>query len=215
MPLVFVLMNRRTKTAYEAVFEFINSKVFDLSGTKTFVTDFELAMRNALSEKYPLASFTACHFHFAQAVRRNATKINGLLDFIRKNELAKKTYYKMMYLPMLPPGHIDIIFNTILKEDVKTINNRKFDKFFGYYRRQWIVKEGSRKISVFGKEIRTTSPAEGYNRALNAYCQKKGSFVWFCCSIRNQEFMKTKEFAAFVESGGIDGRKQKKDDKVK
>lgn len=109
MPLVFVLMNRRTKTAYEAVFEFINSKVFDLSGTKTFVTDFELAMRNALSEKYPLASFTACHFHFAQAVRRNATKINGLLDFIRKNELAKKTYYKMMYLPMWPPGHIDQI----------------------------------------------------------------------------------------------------------
>lgn len=203
-------MNRRTTEAYEAVYDFVNSKVLELAGAKLFITDYELAMRNALKKKYPIAKFTACHFHFAQAVRKNAMSINGFMKFIEQNDLAKRTYYKLIYLPLLPPGQIDIIFNTVITDDVEAIGDAKFDKLFKYYRRQWMRKEGARKISVFGKETRTTSPAEGFNRALNAYCQKKGSFVWFCSNIRNQEFMKSKEFATFVHSGGIEGWNQKK-----
>lgn len=72
------------------------------------------------------------------------------------------------------------------------------------------MKEGPQKISVFDDEIRTISSAEGYNRGLNDYCQKKGNFTFFCVSIRNQEFMKRSEFFGFAESGGIlvDNRKR-------
>lgn len=75
-------------------------------------------------------------------------------------------------------------------------------------------KEGLARISVYGNELRTTSPAEGYNRALNDYCQKKGSFIWFCVSIRNQEFMKNREFSSYKDSGRLVGSHQKKEDKV-
>lgn len=47
-PIIFVLMNKRTQKSYEAVFEFINVKIFDMGGTKMFITDYEKAMRNAL-----------------------------------------------------------------------------------------------------------------------------------------------------------------------
>lgn len=206
-------MNRRTQKAYEMVFEFISKKIFDLSSAKCFITDFEVAMRNALRIKYPSASHRGCAFHFAQAVRKNAAKIDGFIEFLRNNLAAKKIYYKLMYLVHLPPIQIDIMFNS-LKQSAREINDVRLNQFIGYFERQWIVKEGSWKITVFGKEVRTTSPAEGYNRYINEYCQKKGSFIWFCCSIRSQEFMKTNEFRAFVESGGIVGAQQKKTDKV-
>lgn len=206
-------MDRRTKEAYNSVFDFINAKVFDMAGTKIFYTDFELATRNSLKEKYPSAKLSTCHFHFAQAIYKNASKINGLKEYIRENEAAKSIYYKLMYLALLPASDIIQMFNS-LKSEANDLRNRKLDKFVSYFRRQWIVKEGPQKISVFDNEIRTTSSAEGYNRALNDYCKKKGSFPWFCASIRNQEYMKRSEFSGFAASGGILGNNRKKVDMV-
>lgn len=206
-------MDKRTKAAYSAVFDFINTKIFDLAGTKMFYTDFELAIRNALREKYPASKLSTCHFHFAQAVQKNASKIKGLTEFIRENESARNIYYRFIYLALLPPNDIIPMFNH-LKSEVKDLSNTKMTKFVSYFCRQWIKKEGPQKISVFENDIRTTSSAEGYNRALNDYCRKKGSFPWFCVSIRNQEYMKRAEFTGFVASGGILGNKRKKSDVV-
>lgn len=206
-------MDKRTQKAYDYVFDYINEKVFDLSGTKIFITDYEQASRNALRTKYPLAKLTACHFHFAQAIRKKGSQIKPFIDFVRTDKAAEKIYYKLMYLPLLPARFIEPMFNQ-LKDESEKIEKEIFKKFIEYYHTQWIKKEGPERISVFGNETKTTSPAEGYNRALNDFCQKKGSFVWFCCSIRNQEFMKNKEFAAYVESGGLTGSHREKDDVV-
>lgn len=212
-PLIFILMSKRTKKVYKSVFKFINAKIFNLNGAKTFYTDFETATRNALNEKFPHAKIKLCHFHFAQAVRRKATKINGFIDFLRENTAAKRIYYQLMYLPLLPAKCILSIFEEISTK-ANVISQVKFEEFLKYYAKQWIRREGPRKISVFGSEMRTTSAAEGYNRALSDYCHKKGSFFWFCVSIRNQEYMKQKEFTAYAESGGLLGHHQKKEDKV-
>lgn len=118
-----------------------------------------------------------------------------------------------MYIPLLPPEAILTAFRAI-KNKAEEIDKDKFSEFLKYYDNQWMKKEGPHKISVFGNEMRTTSPAEGNNRALNEYCQKKGSFVWFCASIRNQEYMKSSEFRSYKESGGLVGCRQKKADKV-
>lgn len=96
-------MSRKTSDAYEAAFDFINLKIFNMEGTKLFVTDYELALRNALRKKYPGSKLSSCHFHFAQAIRRKGTQIHGFIDFLRSNDAAKKIYYKLMYLPLLPP----------------------------------------------------------------------------------------------------------------
>lgn len=118
-----------------------------------------------------------------------------------------------MYLPLLPAKEINAIFSSQEKIAIE-LNEPSMDRFISYYKRQWIRKEGPAKISVFGDETKTTSPAEGYNRHINEYCPKKGSFIWFCTSMRSQEFMKSSEFHAFVESGGLTAPKQNKQDRV-
>lgn len=206
-------MSRKTRKAYEAVFDFINEKIFDLSGTKEFITDYETALRKALKKKYRRAKLSACHFHFAQALRRKAKSISGFMEFLRNNEAAKKNYFDLMYLPLLKAKQIELAFNEIRKK-AEQIDRIKFEPFIKYFHKQWIKKEGPKEISVYGHETRTTSAAEGFNRNLNAYCQKNGSFVWFCVSIRNQVFMKSNEMFEFVKSGGLVGCQQKKEDKV-
>lgn len=62
-------MSKRHQKSYETVFEFISQKLIDLSRTRKFHTDYEIAMRNALKKKCPVSKQSACQFHFAQAVR--------------------------------------------------------------------------------------------------------------------------------------------------
>lgn len=121
-------MSRKTRKAYEAVFDFINAKIFDLSGTKEFITDYETALRKALKKKYRRAKLSACHFHFAQALRRKAKSISGFMEFLRNNEAAKKIYFDLMYLPLLKAKQIEPAFIEIRKK-AEEIDRIKFEPF--------------------------------------------------------------------------------------
>lgn len=207
-------MNRKTLTCYESAFEFVIEKIIDFRRTvKLFITDYEMSMRNAIRSKFTFSKLSACFFHYAQAIRRKASKIPGFFNFLHVNSSAREIYYKIMYLALLPKSKINATYDS-LKIKADEISHRDFELFLKYYHKQWITKEGADSFSVFGREIRTTCAAEGYNRVLSEYCQKHGSFIWFVASIRNQEFMKTNELREFIKSAGTTGDPQKKEYKV-
>lgn len=58
-----VLMSRRTKAAYLAVFEHIIG-VHSFETVQLIVSDFETPLRDGLSETFPLAKIVGCNFHF-------------------------------------------------------------------------------------------------------------------------------------------------------
>lgn len=82
-PFAYILMDRRTKAAYKAVFKFINDNVLCLNGVASFTSDFEKAMRSALQCLYPSTARFTCHFHYCQALKRRAWQTEGLVDKIR------------------------------------------------------------------------------------------------------------------------------------
>lgn len=132
-------MSNKTQRAYEDVFNYINDHVFSMSSSQSFTTDYELAMRNALRKLYPNAEQIACYFHFTQAVKRNASKMPGLVDLIHSNETAKSIYYRLHCLPLLPPEHIVDVFKQLRNEANET-NANIFRSMFTYYHNQWIKK---------------------------------------------------------------------------
>lgn len=73
IPLVYVLMTRRTEAAYRHAFQFINDELFELN-CQSIMSDFEIGMRNALRAVVPGIKVTGCWFHFCQALRRYAMK---------------------------------------------------------------------------------------------------------------------------------------------
>lgn len=132
-------MSKKSRRAYDHVFQYIEQNIFKLSKVTTFTTDYEIAMRAAIAECNPTAQLYACHFHFAQACKRKATQIDGLVTLIRTNKNAESIYYRILSLPLLPVNHIISAFNE-LRTEARALKNSSMNKFFVYFRRQWILK---------------------------------------------------------------------------
>lgn len=105
---------------------------------RSFMTDFEKAMRGALREVHPVALFYTCWFHFTQAVKRHASEIGGsVMGHIRSNTPLAKIYYQLMCLPLLPAVEIEPTFYLVKQETIAEHGN-VFNQFFRYFERQWL-----------------------------------------------------------------------------
>lgn len=92
-PFAYVLMTRKTQRAYQHLLAFIEKNVCSLK-CKSFTSDYEIAMRNALAILYPGTRLVACWFHYSQALKRKVRQMPGLERFLRGNEAAEAIYYK-------------------------------------------------------------------------------------------------------------------------
>ena len=96
-------------------------------------------MRNALRKLHPDLKIFGCWFHFCQAVKRQAKKLNELAIQINQNKSAQLIYHKLLSLPLLPPKEINTAFH-ILCTEAKEIDEKSFLNFLLYYERHWLVK---------------------------------------------------------------------------
>lgn len=106
---------------------------------KSFMTDYERAMRSALGKVYPQATLFTCWFHFTQAVKRHAKQIPGFAKAIKDDQVAMEIYGKMLCLPLLPAQHINATWARI-RAEAFSFDERRFKRFVKYYEQQWIVK---------------------------------------------------------------------------
>lgn len=152
-PFIFVLMSHKSEAAYKDVLNFIKTNIKSKNKNEIncakFTTDYEVAMRNALSDAFPDAQSVACWFHFTQAVKRYASKIPGFFKYLHdeNNDEALQIYYKLLCLPLLPAEHIVATFN-ILKKEAFDLNKKEFAKFMSYYYRQWISKVKNKCVFI-------------------------------------------------------------------
>lgn len=128
-------MSRKTEQCYKHLFETLR-EYFPLNG-KSVMTDFELALRNAIRAVYPEIETNTCWFHFCQAAKRKASQISPFTNAMKKNDILKDAYYKMLALPLLPEENIVQCFQIIKSQiaDVKVVK-----PFIKYYENQWIKK---------------------------------------------------------------------------
>lgn len=135
IPFIYSLMSRKTKRAYTAVFKYIHENIIPLT-CKSFMTDYEKAMRAGLLDVLPNGTATACVFHFKQAAKRNARKSPALIKFLNSTPNAKRLYYKLLSLPLLPAVEIANAFAELKKQALDM--NKVFSTFLNYFEQQWI-----------------------------------------------------------------------------
>lgn len=84
IPFAYCLMSNRKKITYIAVFTWINDNIGLIDGLKcdTLMADYEVAMSEGFIAVAPAGKLSHCHFHFAQAVKRNAKKCVSMQDFM-------------------------------------------------------------------------------------------------------------------------------------
>lgn len=172
--------------------------------------DFEKALRNAFILVVLDADVASCLFHFKQATKRNFMKNGRLVQFCRENNTAKKLYYKLMMLPLLPAKHIRSCFDTLKNQALSM--TELYRRFLAYYKLQWIRglnviynltfdiysvekfryhvyqsafcrQEKPETISVYKLPNRTNNSLEAFNGVLGKKLQKHGHFFKFVATL--------------------------------
>ena len=120
IPLVHVLMERRTTGHYRQVLQFIKTAIRRTTnhrwGPRSVVCDFESAMHAAVKTELQGTSITACYFHFCQNLWWKIQELGLSGPFCQNQRL--KTYQKGNEVVCLSV-YKDISFRLYLKSSCK------------------------------------------------------------------------------------------------
>ena len=74
-------MTKKTQAAYTAVLRYIKEQVLATNNIVLAMTDFERALRNAITEVFPAAYCTGCNVHYDRVSifqLQNIISVNGI-----------------------------------------------------------------------------------------------------------------------------------------
>ncbi|KAK3909688.1 hypothetical protein KUF71_017303 [Frankliniella fusca] len=174
IPLVRVLMRKRTKEAYLAALEKIKSLAPRLNPQK-IMTDYESAEQWALGRAFPNAELHGCLFHYSKAIGAKARKL-GMYKVIKKNYHVRTLVRWLTCLPLLPVASIKKGLREIARRAVKKGVAEHMVKLLQYWVRFWLPK--LHVLSVSGCADRTTNASESDNRMLQDAVPVKRPNVW-------------------------------------
>lgn len=117
--------------SYTHVFKYVKKHIFNLE-CKSFTTDYEKALKNAIRSCFPSSKRVSCWFHYTQAVRKKVSKLPSLFHLIRTNPDVAKLYFKFQSLPLLRHDFIESAFES-LDKDV-------FIPFVDYFHSRWMIR---------------------------------------------------------------------------
>jgi hypothetical protein len=172
VPVLHVLMVRKSKGDYRRLFRWLNSVLKDknnsIGALHTILIDFEMASKKAMEIELKTAArgidIKGCRFHFGQAVSRNFDK-KGLKP-LKDNEEVFQWKKRILGLPLLPPKYVRYIWETELKNYPKVRGfSSQFKKFCAYFEKQWLSSdEYITHWNHFNNSLcRTTNSAEGWH----------------------------------------------------
>ncbi|XP_053594444.1 uncharacterized protein LOC128667616 [Microplitis demolitor] len=174
IPIFWSIMTNKSEECYLRVFNFIKEK-FPSFNPKTYMSDFEIGMHNAVETAFPDIDANHCYFHYAQAINKNARDlglINKTTIKVTTHPEIYVTIKQLIALALLPPKLIISTFNN-LKEVVTQDFGQRFDRLFDYYERFWIKTIKPRGFSVYNlREDKTDNYEESCNRNLNDLLKK-------------------------------------------
>lgn len=182
------MMTRKTQKAYEHALRYVHENLFPFR-CEAIITDYEIAMRQAIKNVVPGIKLLGCWFHFAQAIRRKVASLPDLFELVRTDQKIQNVYYKIICLALLPHDKIDKAFNELALEGLQL--TKAFTPFVKYFQSQWLKRVGAKNFSVFLEETRTTCAAEGYNGKLGKKFQTHPNFFVFIESLQWEEFFKS------------------------
>lgn len=128
-------MSSKTAVCYEAIFKFIEAKVFKLEPGE-FVTDFELGMRSAINKCYPEVPLRGCWYHFCAALRKKLLKL-GLHNLLKSSSLARIIKKQLMSIPLLPVEYFKEGYDHIKRSAENWNLSASFEGMFTYFESYW------------------------------------------------------------------------------
>ncbi|XP_034247294.1 uncharacterized protein LOC117649035 [Thrips palmi] len=169
IPLGWVLMQRRTTAAYEAVLRTIRLMLRGAPNLQRIITDFEQATRRAFGTVFPDVHQQGCFFHLVQTEVRYAKERCNMTRLLR-DEPYSELMKLFSALALLPVRYIRrgfrIVVQVTMDHGLRVYRNMR--TFIGYVRRYWVYHPIRRRwMCVFGSFHRTNNTSESHNKMLS------------------------------------------------
>lgn len=122
-PVVLALMERKTRTLYDDLFELLKDKVQELLHkdlSPDYVsTDYEAGAISAVQEAFPDAVIAGCLFHLGQSFWRRL-QAEGLAEeySLEENEDLRSQFHSLIAIAFVPVEDVPEVFNT-LKDEIE------------------------------------------------------------------------------------------------
>lgn len=178
-PILYAIMGRAKEEDYMYLFEFIKDSIISQDGTvrrpRTGLTDFEIPMRRAIEKVWPEIILSGCNFHYCQALRRRALKIQELSTKITKATYHHKILNMFMRLSLLPLDRVETGLRKLEQCITSMDLDDDFEEFLTYFHRTWIVLYKKEEWNVFNLDRRSNNNIEGYNRKVKQYIRRNPS----------------------------------------
>ena len=193
VPVAYVLMSRRRKKDYKAVFKFLKEKLDSKINLKRVVADFEAAAWVAVQSVFGNSvAVKGCLFHFNQAVYRKICKLDLKVSY-KNDPQVERLCKALMALPLLADNHIKATFERLV-ENVEAADPLKIPKcqeLVAYMRRTWIDRKLFNPASWcwFREIIRTNNDVEGWHNRLNYRAHKANLPFYHLIQLLGKETM--------------------------
>ena len=190
LPLVYILMQKRTFKAYDELFsqlKLIGEKYSTPLAPKMALTDFEKAARKALRFHFTNITLKGCFFHFKQAIGRWIFK-NAYKQTFHNNIEFKKWFRKVSCLAVVPLDQVVEAWELIKVESSSLLINVK--PIIKYFENTWMINGHfpPEEWNQFGSmDDRTNNYVEGYNGQVNKKLKTKPNLLRFCDFIIDEE----------------------------
>ncbi|KAE8745172.1 hypothetical protein FOCC_FOCC008238 [Frankliniella occidentalis] len=178
VPLCWVLMERRTISAYRAVFQFLKNQT--AINPRKIITDFEYPQQRAWQIEFPRASIQGCLYHLCSAFIKKCKNLR-LVRYMRHFPDIKKVLMKAVAISLLPSQYFERALQ-IIKGDIRRRNAVVYylmRGFFNYVNDEWIANNRRRGwMCFFNKADRTNNACESHNRMLHNKVGAHRPNVW-------------------------------------
>ena len=176
MILAWALLPSKTKATYIEMFISIRSAIVehhgDIGRIHGFITDFEMAVIEAIRSVFPETVVKGCSFHFRQAVMWRVTDEGMQPAYNSSNPLEVKSWIrKILAMCLLPVYLVDRAWEhlrnppDVLDNDLST----KMMAFREYFKRTWLTGHFPAELWTHydNSGPRTTNQAEGWHNSVN------------------------------------------------
>ncbi|KII61887.1 hypothetical protein RF11_14163 [Thelohanellus kitauei] len=175
IPLIYVLMGKKTQADYERVFERVVELRPSLSPMSIMV-DFEKGCMNALLNAFPNSTVHGCLFHLGQSLWRRIQR-EGLTNSYRDDENVKLYSKMLIALSFIPPEDVGTAFDELSESrpaNLHNLYNYWEDTYIGRMRRNrrddplFPISMWNMRGRVADGLPRTNNSVEGWHNAFQS-----------------------------------------------
>ena len=161
LPLIHILMTKRTEEAYIHTFEDLKHFGCDFTNIQTIMCDFEVALISALQTINEGVKINGCFYHYCAALNKF---IDGTFN---RNEASKNLFQLFKNIVIIDEDDKNIIIS-----ELKKLENQGLNIFLEYYCNQWLHNSSlSYLININYEDPVTNNVCESFHSELAPYCQ--------------------------------------------